>query len=47
MFTKRGQKMDLTELYCNIDDFWKYFKQEWDKHLIDRGIIKDNATLFL
>lgn len=28
---------DLTELYCAIDDFWKAFKQEWDKHLIDSG----------
>ncbi|MBS4169205.1 IS982 family transposase [Parachlamydia sp. AcF125] len=26
--------MDLTALYCHIDDFWKTFKQEWDKHLI-------------
>ena len=29
--------MYLTELYCTIDDFWKSFKQEWDKHLIDSG----------
>ena len=29
--------MCLTELYCTIDDFWKSFKQEWDKHLIDSG----------
>lgn len=29
--------MCLTELYCNVDDFWKSFKQEWDKHLIDSG----------
>lgn len=29
--------MCLTELYCAIDDFWKSFKQEWDKHLIDSG----------
>ena len=27
---------DLVELYCSIDDFWKFFKSEWDKHLIDR-----------
>lgn len=27
--------MCCTELYCNVDDFWKSFKQEWDKHLID------------
>lgn len=26
--------MDLTELYCSVDDFWKSFKEEWDKHLI-------------
>jgi hypothetical protein len=25
--------MDLTLLYCSVDDFWKSFKQEWDKHL--------------
>jgi hypothetical protein len=25
---------DLTELYCRIDDFWKQFKSEWEKHLI-------------
>lgn len=29
--------MCLIELYCTIDDFWKSFKQEWDKHLIDSG----------
>ncbi len=29
--------MDLTALYCNIDDFWKSFREEWDKHLIDNG----------
>lgn len=28
---------DLTELYCAVDDFWKSFKQEWEKHLIDSG----------
>ena len=28
---------DLTVLYCNIDDFWKRFKSEWEKHLIDIG----------
>lgn len=28
---------DLTELYCSVDDFWKLFKQEWEKHLIDSG----------
>lgn len=27
--------MGLIELYCNVDDFWKSFKEEWDKHLID------------
>ena len=26
----------LVELYCSVDDFWKLFKSEWDKHLIDR-----------
>ena len=24
-------------MYCSIDDFWKDFKKEWDKHLIDTG----------
>lgn len=32
--------MDLTILYCSVDDFWKSFKQEWDKHLIDNGKAK-------
>jgi hypothetical protein len=27
--------MDLVELYCSVDDFWKSFKNEWDRHLID------------
>lgn len=26
--------MDLTALYCSVDDFWKSFKQQWDEHLI-------------
>jgi hypothetical protein len=25
---------DLTTLYCTIDDFWKFFRQEWETHLI-------------
>lgn len=29
--------MCLIQLYCNVDDFWKSFKQEWEKHLIDSG----------
>lgn len=29
--------MDLVELYCSVDDFWKAFEQEWNKHLIDLG----------
>ncbi len=29
--------MDLIELYCSVDDFWKSFKNEWDRHLIDAG----------
>ncbi|MBP9842324.1 MAG: IS982 family transposase [Simkaniaceae bacterium] len=24
----------MTALYCGVDYFWKYFKSEWDKHLI-------------
>lgn len=31
----RGQKMCLVELYASVDDFWKSFKQEWEKHLIE------------
>lgn len=27
----------LVELYCSVDDFWKHFKNEWDKHLIARS----------
>lgn len=27
--------MCLVKLYANIDDFWKSFKQEWEKHLIE------------
>lgn len=26
---------DLTTLYCNVDDFWKFFRNEWEKHLIE------------
>jgi hypothetical protein len=26
---------DLTTLYVSIDDFWKEFKQEWEKHLLE------------
>ena len=29
--------MCLIQLYCTVDDFWKSFKQEWEKHLIDSG----------
>lgn len=32
--------MDLVTLYCSIDDFWKFFQEEWDKHLIDNGKTK-------
>jgi len=28
---------ELTELYCAVDDFWKLFKSEWDKHLISHS----------
>lgn len=27
--------MCLVKLYANVDDFWKSFKQEWEKHLIE------------
>ncbi len=26
---------DLVKLYCLVDDFWKGFKIEWNKHLIE------------
>lgn len=29
--------MNLIALFCSIDDFWKTFKNEWDKHLIGTG----------
>lgn len=29
--------LDLTTLYCFVDDFWKIFRSEWEKHLIDSG----------
>jgi hypothetical protein len=32
--------MDLTTLYCSVNDFWKSFKQEWNKHLLDNGKTK-------
>lgn len=28
---------DLTTLFCNVDDFWKQFKNEWEKHLLTSG----------
>ena len=28
---------DLTELYCAVDDFWKSFKLDWEKHLLATG----------
>jgi hypothetical protein len=27
--------LDLTILYCSVDDFWKDFRAEWEKHLLD------------
>ncbi len=32
--------MRLVGLYCSVDDFWKSFKYDWDKHLIDSGKLK-------
>lgn len=29
--------MNLIALFCSIDDFWKTFKKEWEKHLIGTG----------
>lgn len=31
---------DLTALYCDVDNFWKQFKLEWEMHLIDSAKIK-------
>lgn len=27
-------KLDLVQLFCQVDDFWKAFKLEWNKHLL-------------
>lgn len=29
--------LELTTLYCHIDDFWKAFRAEWEKHLLGSG----------
>ena len=29
--------IDLTELFCNIDDFWKNFEKLWNKRLLAEG----------
>jgi len=31
---------DLTTLYSQVDDFWKIFRGEWERHLIDSGKAK-------
>ena len=31
---------DLVELYISVDDFWKSFKTEWDKHLLESNKLK-------
>lgn len=38
---------DLTELYCSVDNFWKDFKNDWEKHLLESGKTKrgPEATL--
>lgn len=28
---------DLTTLFCNVDDFWKQFRNEWELHLLSNG----------
>src|SRR5258706_15276156 len=35
---------DLVALYCSVDDFWKDFKEEWDKHLLQSGKSKRGPT---
>ncbi len=32
----------LVDLYCFVDDFWRKFSPEWEKHLIDNGLKKRN-----
>jgi len=32
--------MDLTTLFCSIDDFWKEFRHEWEQHLISSGNVR-------
>lgn len=32
--------IDLTTLYCHVDDFWKIFRNKWEQHLIDSGKAK-------
>lgn len=39
--------IDLVELYCSIDDFWKNFKADWDKHLIENNKPKRGPDPFL
>lgn len=29
--------MNLTALFCSIDDFWKTFKNKWEEHLLGNG----------
>lgn len=31
---------DLTALYCAVDDFWKVFRTQWEKHLLAAGKLK-------
>jgi len=39
--------VDLVELYCSIDDFWKNFKADWDKYLIENNKPKRGPDPFL
>lgn len=36
-----GSSMDLTELFCDIDDFYKQFEPYWKQKLIANG---ENVT---
>lgn len=29
--------IDLTTLFCSVDDFWKQFRRDWEQHLIGLG----------
>ena len=36
--------MDIVQLFCEIDDFYKVFETVWRKHLIGNGRVRNRAT---